>query len=105
MIVESNVDLPTPFRPKTISVSPAPMVSDTSSRTCVGPQPADSRSQTRTGAVVFVWSGMVSMPQIDIAHLRIVGDSIGRAAHQDLALHENRDDLGKAKYEFHVVFD
>jgi len=45
------------------------------------------------------------MPQIDIAHLRIVGNLIGRAAHQDLALHENRDDFGKAKYEFHVVFD
>src|ERR1700722_17941059 len=48
---------------------------------------------------------MVSMPQIDIAHLRIFGNMLGPAAHQDLALHENGDDFGKAKYQFHVMFD
>src|ERR1700679_3372579 len=102
-MVETNVDLPTPFRPSTISVSPLPMLNETSSRTCVGPQPADSRSQTRTGAVAG--SSMIPMPQIDIAHLRVTGNLIGRSAQPPLGLHQVRYDLGETKHELHVVFD
>src|SRR5213078_411870 len=50
-------------------------------------------------------SAMLRFPEIDLAYALVVGDLVGRSLDEHRSADENRDALGKAKYEMHVVLD
>src|SRR3954452_16433670 len=102
MMEASRVLFPTPFRPSTISISPGGMTRDMSDMTCVSPHPAQSASHERVG---LEGSVMATLPEIDLTHLRVLGNFIRRAFGENASLHENADPIREAEHEPHVVFD
>src|SRR6185312_17023121 len=100
MTVASSVDLPTPLRPMIDTVSPTASFSRISSSTTVSPYPA------RTSSSWSASSGMsVLLPEIDLSHLCIVADLLGRALREHRAGDEHRDLLREAEDDVHVVLD
>src|SRR6188508_1013245 len=97
-IVARSVVLPTPLRPRSATLSPSAMASDTSSTTTASPYPALTPSSERRSAMTLV-------PQVDGLHALVGGDLARRALGEDLAAHQHRDALGEAEHEAHVVLD
>src|SRR5512145_334941 len=98
MIVANSVDLPTPFRPRTVRVESAESVSETPSSTTVSPYPAETSASLSASA-------MTALAEIDLAHTGVGGDLRRRALDQHRALDHYGDRASEAEHQVHVVLD
>src|SRR4051794_1846567 len=99
-----RVDLPTPLRPITPTISPRETDMVTPCRIGVAPYPAHNSDTSR------IWSvglGLVSMglTEIDLRDLFVLQNTFEIAARENLAEMQHRDALGNLTHEGHVMLD
>src|SRR5262249_38279131 len=124
MRVRIVVVLPMPFRPISVTTSPAPTAKLTSNSTCAGPYPAcrcsmasksdDGRWTTDDrcpfpSSVLCPPSSVIRSPhlvaEIGRRYLRIGAHLLRRAAREHATIDEHRDAVGERKHRRHVVLD
>src|SRR6266849_3645319 len=95
----SVVVLPAPLRPMIPIRSPRLTEIETSSSTVVPPYPAETFTSVSSP------NGMPATPEIDLAHLLIVGNLLGCAGDENGTRDQHNDVLCKTKHEIHVMLD
>src|SRR6476619_6557059 len=106
-IVRLSVDLPTPFDPRTATISPALTTRSTPCRTSVSPYPA-CKSPTASSALASMLRSQLccrTPAEIGLNDERIRNNFCRRAFGNDAAFGQHEHVFGEAHHRLHHMFD